>query len=91
MAKRQQVNLLKEKGETPRQKLTYFVLDLLCFAGIVAAALYMKVGPIDELPSIRGFYCADKAIDKPYHAKDKAGALLTTVIGLTVGLATVRN
>lgn len=87
MTKRQQLRLVK-KSEASRQKL-YFLLDLLCCIGIVAAGLYMKVGPINELPSVRGFYCNDNSLNKPYRAEDKVPTTLTLVIGLSAGITTI--
>lgn len=81
---------LPGKADNPKPKF-YFFLDLFCCCVIVAAALYLKVGPIDEHPSRRGFYCNDDTINKPFHANDKVSASVTTIIGLTSGAATVRN
>lgn len=68
----------------------YFVLDLLCCAVIGFATLALYIGPVDRNPSLRGFYCGDDTINKPYRANDKVPTFLATVVGLGVGIATVK-
>ena len=68
----------------------YFVLDVLCCAAIGFGTLGLYIGPLDNEPSRRGFYCADDTINKPYRPNDKVPTLLATSVGLAVAIATVR-
>ena len=68
----------------------FFALDLLCCAVIGFATLALYIGPVDKNPSYRGFYCGDDTINKPYRANDKVPTVVATVVGLGVGIPTVK-